>query len=137
MTQLQVQTDLITWFIEAVFIGAVLFTVMYALLFRWWETVTGRSTLAVFAGVAGTLLHEVLIIWGVQTVHLTRHGMQVGGTLDDFLTWLSVVSLGFVGVGVAAFAYQAAQFCLSERNVANRWVSRLFRLGKGHYERVI
>lgn len=136
MTQLQVQTDLITWFIQAVFIGAAVFTVIYAALFRWWETATGRSTLAVFAGVAGTLLHEVLIIWGVQTVHLTRHGMQTGGVSDEFLTWLSVVGLGFVGVGVAMFAYQAAQYCLSERNVANRWVARVFRLGKGRYGRV-
>jgi hypothetical protein len=110
MTQAQLQTNLISYFDQGTFIAALFFAVVYQLLkFRWWESVTGRAWMALALSVAGTLLHPVLIAWGVPPVPQGRAPWY-----DVALTWFAVLSVGVVGVAILVLAWQAVRLTVAE-----------------------
>lgn len=107
MTQLEFATDLTEWFAEFTFIAALVFAVIYAKMYQWRETLTGHATLTLTLCIAGALLHTVLIIWGLDTVHLTRTGIStLHGFWNETLTWLSIICFGGAGTAITILAAQ-------------------------------
>lgn len=127
MTLLQIQTDLTEWFIEGTFIAALIFALVYIPFFDWRETVTGRATTILDLSIAGTLLHSVLIIWGVDTVSV-RHPEAPSGFWSQLVDWLSIVSLGAAGLAICMLAWQAGRYVLAQST--NKIICRVFYLGR-------
>jgi hypothetical protein len=134
MSQLEFATDLTTWFVEGTFIAALVFSVIYGFAFDWRHTVTGRCTLTLDLSIAGALLHSVLIIWGIQTVHLTHTGVEnLSGFWNETLTWISVISLGGAGAAITILTWQCTRYLNAQSE--NRFLNKFLRLGSPQTKR--
>lgn len=107
MTQVHLQYDLSEWVIQAMFVISVLHAVIYGFAFSWWETVTGRMLLLWPVGVFFALFRTVLLLWGVPSLAVTKHGVQVETIFGSALTWVGLAGLAGVGVASLVLTWQA------------------------------
>lgn len=126
MTQFRWQMDLADWFGQAVFIAAALHLLVYCPFFRWWETQTGRSLVLLSASLVGTLLGDVLMLWGAIRQVPSTAGTVNQGITSDIFSWISIISLGGAAVAVATLAIAAVRFTLEDpESRVTRWRTRI------------
>lgn len=128
MTQLQLEQDLIRWFIQGAFIAALVFGAVYVPFFEWHDTVTGRAIVTLVLSLAGALFHSVLIIWGVPSFQFKDGEVSLGPWWANALNWLSIISLGAIVIAIAMLAWQTLRY-LNMHSV-NKWACRLLWLGR-------
>lgn len=127
MTQVQLEVDLTEWFIQGTFLAAVLFALVYIPFFKWRETVTGRATTVLVLAIAGALLHSTLIVWGVVGVSVAKNSKPVPGNfINQFFTWLSIVSIGAAGLSIVILTWQAGRFMLIDTD--SKFLKRMFMI---------
>lgn len=129
MTQVSLVSDLAKWFTVFTFSTSIVLAIFYGSMFRWWETVTGRTFFALFPSMAGALLHQALIIFGVPTVHLRGATPGLGPWYDAGLTWLSVIGLGGSGACLSILVWEALRTLRAEAGDTTRLANVLLKLG--------
>lgn len=99
--------------------------VVYAKVFDWKETLTGKLFVLLMITIAGAVFRNVLVIWGVISPLDKGAGLQV-------LIWLSIISLGMFGIIVALLLWEGLRQVFSGSE--NKLICKLFMLGKKKFD---